>query len=324
MARVFITRSLPSPGIKMLEDRYEVEVNPDDRVLSKEEIITRVKDKDALLCLLTDAIDKDIIDAGKHLKIISNYAVGYNNIDVNYATAKGILVTNTPGVLSETTADLAFTLLMATARRIPEGDRFMREGKFTGWAPELLLGTDVHGKTLGIIGLGRIGTLVAKRAKGFDMKVLYYNASRKPEVERELGVKYVDLDDLLRDSDFVTLHVPLTSATKSLIGKKELALMKPTAYLINTSRGEVVDELALIEALKNKKLRGAGLDVFWGEPTDINPELYELNNAVLTPHIGSASFETRSKMAEMAAQAVIDAIEGKKPAHLVNPEVLAA
>jgi glyoxylate reductase len=323
MARVFITRSLPSPGIKMLEDRYEVEVNPYDRVLSKKEIISGVIDKDALLCLLTDAIDNDIIDAGNDLKIISNYAVGYNNIDVNYATAKGILVTNTPGVLSETTADLAFTLLMATARRIPEGDKLMREGKFMGWAPELLLGTDVHGKTLGIIGLGRIGILVAKRAKGFDMKVLYYNTSRKPEVERELGVKYVDLDDLLRDSDFVTLHVPLTSATKSLIGKKELALMKPTAYLINTSRGEVVDELALIETLKNKKLRGVGLDVFWSEPTNINPELYKLNNAVLSPHIGSASFETRSKMAEMAAQAVIDAIEGKKPAHLVNPEVLA-
>jgi glyoxylate reductase len=323
MARVFITRSLPSPGMKMLEDRYEVEVNPYDRVLSKKEIISGVIDKDALLCLLTDAIDNDIIDAGNDLKIISNYAVGYNNIDVNYATAKGILVTNTPGVLSETTADLAFTLLMATARRIPEGDKLMREGKFMGWAPELLLGTDVHGKTLGIIGLGRIGILVAKRAKGFDMKVLYYNTSRKPEVERELGVKYVDLDDLLRDSDFVTLHVPLTSATKSLIGKKELALMKPTAYLINTSRGEVVDELALIETLKNKKLRGVGLDVFWSEPTNINPELYKLNNAVLSPHIGSASFETRSKMAEMAAQAVIDAIEGKKPAHLVNPEVLA-
>lgn len=324
MTKVFVTRALPPPGLDMLREKFEVEVNPHDRVLTKKEILLGVTDADALVCLLTDTIDKDIINAGINLRIISNYAVGINNIDTQYATEKGIIVANTPGVLSETTADLAFTLLVATARRIPEGDKFMREGKFKGWAPELMLGTDINKKTLGIVGLGRIGMLVAKRAMGFDMKVIYYSSSRKEEAERELGLRYTGLDDLLRESDFVSLHVPLTTETKGLIGKRELDLMKSSAYLINTSRGEVVDEPALIEALKNKRIRGAGLDVFWGEPTNVNPELYELDNAVLIPHIGSASFETRSKMAEMAASAVIDVMEGKKPQNVVNPEVLTA
>lgn len=324
MKKVFVTRALPLPGPQMLKERYEVEVNPHDRVLEKEEIVSGVQDKDALICLLTDTIDKDIIDSGTKLRIISNYAVGYNNIDFEYATKKGIIVTNTPGVLSETTADLAFALLMATARRIPEGDRFMREGKFRGWAPELMLGSDIHGKTLGIVGMGRIGALVAQRAKGFDMEILYYNTSKKPDLESEIGMKFAKLDDLLRESDIVSLHVPLTSSTMGLIGKRELGLMRSTAYLINTSRGEVVDERALIEALKEKRLAGAGLDVFWGEPTNVNPALYFLENAVLLPHIGSASFETRSKMAEMAASAVIDVMEGRKPVHIVNPEVLSA
>jgi glyoxylate reductase len=306
----------------MLRDRYEVEVNPHDRVLTKDEILLGVKDVDALVCLLTDTIDKDIIDAGGNLKIISNYAVGYNNIDFNYATEKGIIVTNTPGVLSETTADLAFSLLVSLARRIPEGDKFMREGKFEGWAPELMLGTDIHGKILGIIGLGRIGKLVAKRAKGFDMKILYNSSNRKPDVEKEIGINYAEIDEILKESDFVSLHVPLTERTKGLIGKRELDIMKPSAYLINTSRGEVIDEPALIEALKNNKIRGAALDVFWGEPTNVNSELYELDNAVLAPHMGSASLETRSKMAEMTAQAVIDVLEDRKPQHVVNPEVL--
>jgi glyoxylate reductase len=208
------------------------------------------------------------------------------------------------------------------ARRIPEGDKFMREGKFEGWAPELMLGTDIHGKILGIIGLGRIGKLVAKRAKGFDMKILYNSSNRKPDVEKEIGINYAEIDEILKESDFVSLHVPLTERTKGLIGKRELDIMKPSAYLINTSRGEVIDEPALIEALKNNKIRGAALDVFWGEPTNVNSELYELDNAVLAPHMGSASLETRSKMAEMTAQAVIDVLEDRKPQHVVNPEVL--
>ncbi|UCF08856.1 MAG: D-glycerate dehydrogenase, partial [Thermoplasmata archaeon] len=207
---------------------------------------------------------------------------------------------------------------------IPEGDRFMREGRFGGWAPELMLGSDVNGKILGIVGLGRIGQLVAKRARGFDMKVLYHSKRRKLNVEREMGIRFAQLDDLLQKSDFVSLHVPLTPDTKGLIGKRELELMKSSAYLINTARGEVVDEPELIAALKEKRIRGAALDVFWGEPTDVNPELYELDNVVLAPHMGSASLETRSKMAGMAAQAVIDALEGRKPTHIVNPEVLGA
>jgi glyoxylate reductase len=306
----------------MLREKYEVDVNPHDRVLSKEEIINGVLEADALVSLLTDTIDKDIIDAGSNLKIISNYAVGYNNIDFNYATKKGIIVTNTPGVLSETTADLAFSLLVSAARRIPEGDRFMREGKFAGWAPELMLGTDIYGKTLGIIGLGRIGKLVARRALGFNMKVLHNSTDRKPGVEGELGIEFAEVDDILKAADFVSLHVPLTSATKGLIGERELALLKPSAFLINTSRGEVVDEPALIVALKEKRLRGAALDVFWGEPTNVNSELYELDNVVLAPHMGSASLETRSKMAEMVAASVIDTLEGRTPNHIVNLEVL--
>lgn len=322
MSKIFVTRSLPPPGLKMLRENYEVEVNPHDRVLTKEEILEGVSDVDALVCLLTDTIDKDIIDAGSNLKIISNYAVGYNNIDFNYATTKGIIVTNTPGVLSETTADLAFSLLVAAARRIPEGDKFMREGRFEGWAPELMLGIDIHGKTLGIIGLGGIGKLVAKRALGFDMKVLYNSANRNPGVEQELGIRYTEVDELLKESDFVSLHVPLTEKTKELIGEKELDMMKPSAYLINTARGEVIDEPALIETLTNNKIRGAALDVFWGEPTNVNSQLYKLDNVVLAPHMGSASLETRSKMAKMTAQAVIDSLEGRQPQHVVNPEVL--
>jgi glyoxylate reductase len=322
MSKVFVTRALPPPGLDLLREKYDVEVNPHDRVLTKEEILLGVKDADALVCLLTDTIDSDIIDRGGNLRIISNYAVGYNNIDFNYATTKGIIVTNTPGVLSETTADLAFSLLVAAARRIPEGDKFMREGRFEGWAPELMLGTDIHGKTLGIIGLGRIGKLVAKRALGFDMKVLYNTANRKPGVEQELGIHYTEVDEILKESDFVSLHVPLTEKTKGLISERELDMMKPSAYLINTSRGEVIDEPAFIEALKNNIIRGAALDVFWGEPTNVNSKLYELNNVVLAPHMGSASLETRSKMAEMTAQAVIDALEGRQPQHVVNPEVL--
>jgi glyoxylate reductase len=293
MTKVFVTRALPPPGLKMLRDRYDVEVNPHDRVLTKEEILRGVSDAKALVCLLTDTIDRDIIDTGKNLRIISNYAVGYNNIDIEYATEKGILVTNTPGVLSETTADLAFSLLVSLARRIPEGDKFMREGKFAGWAPELMLGTDIHGKTLGIIGLGRIGLLVAKRALGFEMKVLYNSANRKPDVEKELGIQFAEIDEILKGSDFVSLHVPLTEKTRGLIRKRELDMMKSSAYFINTSRGEVVDEPALIDALKNKRIRGAALDVFWGEPTNVNPELYGLENVVLAPHMGSAILETR-------------------------------
>ena len=316
--KVFVTRRIPEKGLRMLEERYDVVVNPEDRVLTKEEIIEGVRDADALLCLLTDPIDKDVIDAGKKLRIISNYAVGYNNIDVEYASKKGIIVTNTPGVLTETTADLAWALLMAVARRVVEGDRFMREGKFRGWAPMLMLGTDIHGKTLGIVGMGKIGQAVARRAVGFGMKVIYYSRKRKPEIEKEIGAEFVDLPTLMRESDFISLHVPLTPETKNMIDREMLELMKPEAYLINTARGEVIDEPYLIEMLKRKRIRGAALDVFWGEPLNVNPELYGLDNVVLAPHMGSASLETRTKMAVMAAQAIIDVFEGRNPKNRVN------
>jgi len=319
MTKVFVTRRIPKKGIEMLKQKgYELEVNEEDRVLAKKEIIKGVKGKDALLCLLTDTIDSDIIDAEPGLKAISNYAVGYNNIDVEYATKKKIPVTNTPGVLTDTTADLAFTLMMAAARRIGEGERLARAGRFKGWGPLMLLGQDIHGKTLGIIGAGRIGTAIAKRAeKGFGMKIIYTDTHKNERLEKEVDARFVTQEELLKESDFVTLHVPMLPETKHLISEKELGMMKKTAILINTSRGPVVDEKALIKALKEKKIFAAGLDVFENEP-DIPKELRELENVVIVPHLGSASVETRTKMATLAAQNLIDVMEGRVPKHLVN------
>lgn len=316
--KVLVTRRIPEKGLDMLRARYETVINPEDRVMTKEEIIEGIADADALLCLLTDRIDAEVIDAAPKLKVISNYAVGYNNIDIRHAAEKGIAVTNTPGVLTETTADLAWSLLMAVARRIPESDVFMRQGRFRGWAPVLMLGSDVHGKTLGIIGMGDIGSAVARRAGGFGMRVLYHNRNRRQEAEKEIGVKYVPLDELMRESDYISLHVPLTPETRNMLDREMLELMKPSAYLINTARGEVIDEKHLIEMLRSGRIRGAALDVFQGEPLNVNPELYELENVVLAPHIGSASLETRTEMAVMAAQAIIDVFDGKKPQNLVN------
>lgn len=314
---VYVTRPIPEPGIELLKKHCEVEVNPIDELISKEQIIEKVKDRDALLCLLTDKIDCDVIKAGNKLKIIANYAVGYDNIDVACATEHGIYVSNTPGVLTETTADMAWALMFAVARRIVEADKFTRAGKFKGWSATLFLGSDIYGKTLGIVGVGRIGAAVAKRAKGFNMKVLYTDVRRNYEIEQEVGAVKVDMDTLLKESDFVSLHVPLMPETRHLIGRRSLAMMKPTAYLINTSRGPVVDELALVEALKNKVIAGAGLDVYEWEP-NITPELLELDNVVLAPHIASATNETRTKMAIMAAENIIAALEGKTPPNAVN------
>ena len=316
--KVFVTRRISEKGLRMLEEKYDVEVNPHDRVLTKEEIIEGVEDADALLCLLTDPIDREVIDAGRKLKVISNYAVGYNNIDYEYAREKGVIVTNTPGVLTETTADLAWAILMAAARRVVEGDAFMRAGKFRGWEPMLMLGTDVYGKTIGIVGMGKIGQAVARRAKGFGMRILYYSRSRKPEIEEETGAERVPLEILMAESDYISLHVPLTPETRNMINRDILELMKPEAYLINTARGEVIDEPYLIEMLKRRRIRGAALDVFRGEPLNVDPALYELDNVVLAPHMGSASLETRTEMAVMAAQAIIDVLEGREPKNRVN------
>jgi len=314
--KLFITRYIPEEAIKRLEEVFEVEIFPENRAITHEELKEKVKDIDALICLLTDNIDHEIIEAASNLKCISVYAVGYNNIDVETATKHSIVICNTPGVLTETTADLAWALIMSCARRIVEADCFVREGKFQGWEPMLMLGNDIFGKTLGIIGMGRIGRAVANRALGFDMKVIYYDPQVDPE---SLPSDYVsvDLTTLCQNSDFISIHTPLTPETRHLIGEKEFNLMKPTAILINTARGPIIDEQTLISALKEHKIAGAGLDVYENEPV-IPEELIKLSNVILLPHIGSASYETRTKMALLAAENAIAVIEGKNPPARVN------
>ena len=318
--KIFVTRKIPEAGLDLLRKEHEVEVNPYDRVLTKEEIIQGLKGKDGLLCLLTDTIDEEVINSEPRLKMIANYAVGYNNIDVEAATKKGIPVSNTPGVLTDTTAEMAWALLFSTARRIVEGDRFTRAGRFKGWSPMLMLGQDVTGKTLGVVGAGRIGTAFALKSKGFNMKVLYVNTKKNVTLEQELNAEKVELDRLLKDSDFVSLHVPLVKSTYHLIGEKELRMMKKTAVLINTSRGPVVDEKALIKALKNRWIFAAGLDVYEHEP-EIPDELKKLDNVVLQPHSASATFETRTRMAVKAAENMLIGLKGEIPPDCVNPEV---
>lgn len=320
--KIYVTRQIPEAGIKKLKEKgYEIVINPLDKVLAKEELIAELKGKnyDAILCLLTDKIDDEVLAAaGPKTKIFANYAVGVDNIDLAAAKKRGIMVSNTPGVLTESVAELTIGLIFAVAKRIVEADEFIRRGKFVGWAPMLFLGSDLKEKTLGIIGLGRIGCEVARRMyDGFDMKIIYYDVNRNEELEKIYHLEYVDLETLLKTSDIVSVHVPLLPATRHLIGEKELAMMKPTAYLINTSRGPVVHEAALVAALKNKIIRGAGLDVFEKEPV-LTPGLADLDNIVLTPHIASATQETRSKMSEMAAENIIAALENKTPPNLVK------
>lgn len=321
--KVYITRRIPEPGIEMIKKEHDVEINPYDRVLTREELLQAVKGKDGIISLLTDKIDAEVFDAaGPQLKVVSNYAVGYDNIDVNEATKRGIVVTNTPGVLTETTADLTWALIMAVARRVVEADKFTRAGKYEGWAPMLFLGQDVYGKTLGIIGMGRIGQAVARRAKGFNMKVLYNDIRRIPEdLEKELNATFASIDEVIENSDFVSLHTYLSPETYHLINEERLRKMKKTAYLINTSRGPVVDETALVKALKEGWIAGAGLDVYEFEPKLV-PGLAECENTVLLPHIASASIETRTKMAIMAAENLLAVLAGKMPPNPVNPEVL--
>ena len=323
MKKVYVTRQLPQSALDRFDGEVEWSVNPDDRVLDREELLEAVKDIDGLLCLLTDTIDAELMDAAPNLKVIANYAVGYNNIDVDAANERGILVTNTPGVLTDTTADLTWALLMSVARRVVEGDEFMRGGKYVGWAPMLLLGTDVYGKTLGIVGMGQIGQAVARRAMGFDMKILYTDVYDLPPVaEQLLNAEKVELDELLERSDFVSLHVPLMDETHHLIGRRELELIGEDGYLINASRGPVIDEVALVEALKDGTIAGAALDVFEDEPA-MKPGLEECENAVILPHLGSASKETRTEMADLAVSNILNFFaEDAEPPTPVNPEVL--
>ena len=321
--KIFVTRRLPPAAMDLLDRNFQMECNPHDRVLARDELLNSIQGKDGLLPLLTDPIDGEAMDAcGKQLRIIANYAVGYNNIDLKAATARKIAVTNTPGVLTDTTADLAMALILAVARRLVEADQYARKGKYEGWAPLLLLGTDVHKKTLGLLGFGRIGYAVAKRARGFDMRVLYHDRVRAtPEMEESVNAHYVDRETLLRESDFLSIHVPLLPETRRFMGSGEFSLMKPTAFVINTSRGEVVHEEALVEALKEKRIAGAGLDVFENEP-EIHPGLTRMNNVVLLPHVGSGSLETRTKMGLMAAENLIAFFKGSRPPNCLNPEVL--
>lgn len=322
--KVFVTRRIPTPGPEILEEYCEVDVFLGEYPPRKEEILKGVRGKDALLCLLTEKIDRDIMDAAPNLKVISSFSVGYDHIDVAEATRRGIYVTYTPGVLTEATADFAWTLLMAAARRIVEADRVVRTRNWkVAWGPTILLGDDVYGKTLGIVGLGRIGTAVAQRAKGFNMKTIYFDTFRAPlEKEKELGIDYVPFERLLEESDFVSVHVPLMKETHHLFGEAQFRRMKRTAFLINTSRGVVVDEKALAKALQEKLIAGAALDVFEKEPTDPENPLLSMENVVLAPHIASATKEARSKMSEVSAKNLIAVLKGEMPLFLVNKEVL--
>jgi len=309
--------------MEVLEEQFDLECNPYDRVLTREELLKGVRGKEGLLPLLTDRIDGEVLDAaGPRLRIVANYAVGFNNIDVGAATSRKIAATNTPGVLTDTTADLAMALLLAVARRIVTSDAYARAGKYTSWAPELLLGVDVHHKTLGIFGLGRIGYALAKRAGGFDMRILYHNTRRAdPEMEKRVGAEYVTKETLLEQSDFISIHMPFNEDTHRFIGAEELAAMKRSAFLINTARGELIDEKALVRALQDGLIAGAGLDVFEYEPK-IEPELTRMENVVILPHIGSASIETRTKMGLVAAENLIALlVDGAIPPNCLNLEI---
>lgn len=313
--KVYVTRMMPIEAIELLKKHFDVEINEEDRALNKEELIENAKDADGVLCTLVDIIDGEVMRSLPNVKVFSNFAVGYNNFDISEAKNRGVVITNTPGVLTDTTAELGFALLMAAARRVVEADRYTREGKFTQWTPTLFLGVDIYGKTLGILGAGRIGKAFAKRSIGFDMKILYHNRTRDMEFEKNYNATWVDKETLLKESDFISVHVPLTSETKHMIGEKEFKMMKNTAILINTARGQVVDEKALYKALKNHTIWACGLDVYENEP-DLTEGLNKLDNVVLLPHIGSASRETRTNMAIMAAKNIIEVLEGRRP---INP-----
>src|SRR5579885_307416 len=322
--KILVTQKVPAAAYPILEAIGDVEANMEEGVIwPYEELLRRGPGHDYIYSLLTDTIDARFLEAcaaaSPRLKMVANMAVGFNNIDVQTATRLGIAVSNTPGVLSDTTADLAFALLMATARRIPEAERFLRAGKYKGWGPLLFCGAEVHHSTLGLVGAGRIGKIMAKRASGFEMNVLYYDVFRlSPEEEAAYHLTYVSMDELLRQSDFVSIHTPYTPDTHHLIGTRELALMKPTAILINTARGPIVDEKALVRALQSGQIAGAGLDVFENEPA-VEPELLTMENVVLLPHIASASLKTRSLMATMASANIVAHALGQRPPNIVNP-----
>lgn len=318
--KVFVTRKLPEEALSILRRHCDYEIwDEEDIPVPRSKLLNSVSEVQAILCLLTERIDDEVLDRAPNLKIVANMAVGFDNIDVDACTRRGVKVTNTPGVLTETTADLAFGLLLAAARRIPEAERVLRRGDWKTWSPMFMAGRDVYGATLGILGLGRIGEAVARRATGFSMRILYWDQVRRPDVEEKLGARFVSLEELLRESDFVSIHLPLTPNTRGLIGKRELEMMKPTAVLVNTARGPIVKQGDLYEALVAGKIWAAGLDVFEEEPVSPDDPLVKLDNVVALPHIASASVATRTRMAVMAAENVVAMLTGHTPPNLVNP-----
>lgn len=319
--RVFVARRLPGNALDRLAAETDMRLWPEELPPPRDVLLAEAREAEGLLTLLTDRVDQELLDGAPRLRAVSNMAVGFDNIDVPACTARRIPVGNTPGVLTDTTADFAFALLMAAARRVVEGDAFVRAGKWQTWDPSLLLGQDVHGATIGIAGMGQIGQAVARRAHGFAMRILYTDEIPRPETEAATGARRVDKDTLLREADFLTLHVPLMPETRHFIGGRELALMKPTAILINTSRGPVVDQRALSDALRAGRPGGAALDVTDPEPIAIDDPLLSLPNVLIAPHIASGSLATRSKMAEMAVDNLLAGLEGKRPPNCVNPEL---
>lgn len=318
MKKILITGNVPQAAMDILTEKYEIELAGTEKPAEKSEILDKISDADALLCILSDSIDSEIINKAGNLKIISNFGAGYNNIDISAAQKRGIMVTNTPLVSTQSTAELTIAIMLSAARRIVAGDAVMRNNSFEGWSPQYHLGYELYGKTLGIIGLGEIGKAVAKIACAFGMKVIYHKRSPLDKsAERFLNVRYVKFEDLIKTSDFISLHLSYSPALRHLIGERELAMMKPSAFLINAARGPLVSEEALVKALTTNLIKGAALDVFENEPK-ISQELASLKNVILTPHIGNATYEARNAMARVAAENIIEALEGQTPRYLVG------
>ncbi len=321
--RIYVCRRLPEKALALLQDRTEMRLWETDEVPPPREVLLReVADLDGLLSLLTDRVDGELLDRAPRLRVVANYAVGFDNIDVPAATQRGVVITNTPGVLTETVADFTMALILGAARRLVEADRYTRANRWRSWEPMLFLGQDVHDATLGLVGLGRIGSAVARRAHGFTMRILYYDVIRREDLEAELGIEFRPLPEVLREADFVSVHTPLTAETRHLIGREQMRMMKKTAVLVNTARGPIVDTRALAEALREGWIWAAALDVFEQEPVEPDHPLLALDNVIVIPHIASASVETRTKMALMAAENLLAVLEGRRPENPVNPEVL--
>jgi len=321
LPKVLVTRRIPEAGLALIREKCDLEIYEEDRVIPRQLLLEKIPPVQGLLCLLSEKIDEELLHKAPHLKVVSNFAVGYDNIDIAAATRRGVVVTNTPGVLTEATADMAWALLLAAARRLGEGDHIMRHGQFEGWGPMFLLGQDIKGKTLGILGAGRIGSAVVERSAGWEMPILYYDHNRNDVLEAKFSARKVTLEKLASSADFISIHLPASPDTHHLIDEKILKQMKKTAVLINTARGAIIDEKALVQALREKWIAAAGLDVFEKEP-QLAEGLDQLENVVLAPHLGSATIQARDGMATLAATNLLAVLAGKRPAHVVNPDVL--